>query len=74
MLGKARDWNFIRDVPRVKSVKVDARNRMVTDADERVLLPACLRPLRDVLTIMLDSGMRNGEVVRMRLEHINWDC
>lgn len=33
MLGKARDWNFIREVPRVKSVKVDARNRMVTDAD-----------------------------------------
>jgi integrase len=73
MLGKARDWKFIREVPRVKSVKVDARSRLVTDADERALLPACPRPLRDVLTIMLDSGMRNGEVVRMRLEHISWE-
>jgi integrase len=22
---------------------------------------------------MLDSGLRNGEVIRMRLEHINWE-
>ena len=73
MLGKARDWKFIREVPRVKSVKVDARNRIVTDTDERALLPVCPRPLRDVLTIMLDSGMRNGEVVRMRLEQISWE-
>jgi integrase len=73
MLGKARDWKFIREVPRVKSVKVDAKSRLVTEADERALLPACPRPLRDVLTIMLDSGMRNGEVVRMRLEHISWE-
>src|SRR5437870_3326100 len=37
------------------------------------LLAACARPLRDVLTIMLDSGLRNGEVIRMRLEYINWE-
>src|SRR5437762_8891736 len=46
---------------------------MVTMEDEKRLLAACARPLRDVLTIMLDSGLRNGEVVRMRLEYINWE-
>lgn len=45
---------------------------MVTVQDERQLL-SCPRPLRDVLTIMLDSGLRNGEVIRMRSEHINWE-
>jgi integrase len=46
---------------------------MVTVEDEKRLLAACKRPLKDVLTIMLDSGLRNGEVVRMRWETINWE-
>jgi integrase len=74
MLGKARDRHLIRDVPRVKRLKVPGRERMVTDADEQQILSACPRPLRDVLIIMLDAGMRNGEVVRMRWEHINWEA
>ena len=73
MLGKARDRKLIREVPRVKRPKLAGRDRMVTDSDEKLLLPACPRPLRDVLIIMLDSGLRNGEVVRMRWEHINWE-
>jgi integrase len=46
---------------------------MVTAEDEKQLLAASPRPLRDVLTIMLDSGLRNGEVTRMRWEYIKWD-
>lgn len=72
LLGKARDWKLIREVPRIKKAKVYPRDRMVTAKDEKELLPACPRPLKDVLTIMLDCGMRNGEVVRMRWEYINW--
>ena len=73
MLGKARDWKVLREVPRIKTVKVFPRDRMVTVEDEKRLLAACQRPLKDVLTIMLDSGMRNGEVIRMRWETINWE-
>src|SRR5450631_1730674 len=73
MLGKARDWKVLREVPRIKTVKVFPRDRMVTVEDEKRLLAACKRPLKDVLTIMLDSGLRNGEVVRMRWETINWE-
>jgi len=72
ILGKARDWKVIREVPTIKSVKVFPRDRMVTVEDKKRLLAACPQPLKDVLTIMLDSGLRNGEVVRMRFEHINW--
>jgi integrase len=73
MLGKARDWKLVREVPRIKSVKVFPRDRMVTVEDEKRFLAAFKRPLKDVLTIMLDSGLRNGEVIRMRWEYINWD-
>jgi integrase len=73
LLGKARDWKLIREVPRIKKAKVYGRERMVTTKDEKALLPACHHPLKDVLIIMLDCGLRNGEVVRMRWEHINWE-
>lgn len=73
MLGKARDWKLLREVPRVKTVKVFPRDRMISVEDEKRLLAAAKRPLQDVLTIMLDSGMRNGEVIRMRWENIDWD-
>jgi integrase len=63
----------LREVPRIKTVKVFPRDRMVTVEDEKRLLAACKRPLRDVLIIMLDSGLRNGEVIRMRWESINWE-
>jgi integrase len=72
MLGKARDWKMIRELPRIKSVKVFPRDRMVTVEDEKRLLGASPEPLKDVLTIMLDSGLRDGEIVRMRFENINW--
>ena len=51
-----------------------ARERVI-DADiEAKLLPSCKQPLRDVLMIMRDSGMRNQkEVFRMRWEHLDWD-
>ena len=31
------------------------------------------KPFRDVLLIMLDTGMRPGEIFRMRWEHVKWD-
>src|SRR5258708_40322976 len=46
---------------------------MVTVEDEKRILAACKRPLKDVLIVMLDSGLRNGEVIRMRWETINWE-
>ena len=31
------------------------------------------QPFRDVLVIMLDTGMRPGEIFRMRWEHVKWN-
>jgi integrase len=73
MLGKARDWKLVREVPRIKTAKVYPRDRMISMEDEKRLLAAAKRPLDEVLTIMLDSGMRNGEVTRMRWENVHWD-
>jgi hypothetical protein len=50
-----------------------ARERVIDTEIEAKLLPFCKQPLRDVLMIMRDSGMRNQkEVFRMRWEHLDW--
>ena len=76
----------LRAIPAIKLVDAPPRDRMVTQEDESRLLKAIehaatLRrykkrppsPLPDVLKIMLDSGMRDGEVTRMRIEYISWE-
>ena len=69
MLGKAEEWTIIKASPKIKLMQEHARERVI-DADiEAKPLTFCKQPLRDVLTIMRDSGMRNQkEVFRMRWE------
>lgn len=76
----------LRDKPEIRLVYAPRRERMVSDEDEARLLKAiehaaeCRRyknrppsPLDDVLVLMLDSGMRDGEVVRMEIQNIHAD-
>jgi hypothetical protein len=73
MLGKAVEWNIIRAAPKIKLVSEYARQRIIDAHVEAQLLPFCKQPLRDVLMIMRDSGMRNQkEVFSMRWERMDW--
>lgn len=73
ILGKAEEWNVIRAAPKIRLVQEHARQRIIDGHVEAQLLPFCRQPLRDVLMIMRDSGMRNQkEVFRMRWEHLDW--
>lgn len=71
--------------PGIKLLDAPRRERMVSDEEEATLLAAIAAaaanrrykklqasPLGDVVTIMLDAGMRDGEVASMRIEYINW--
>jgi integrase len=73
MLGKAVEWNLIRSAPKIKLMSESVRARIIDAHVEAKLLPFSKQPLRDVLMIMRDSGMRNQkEVFRMRWEHMDW--
>lgn len=73
MLGKAAEWGVIPAAPRIKLVKEEGRSAIIDSESETKLLEAAKQPLRDVLTIILDSGMRPAEVFQMRWEDISWD-
>jgi integrase len=73
MLGKAVEWKVLKAAPKIKLLVENERKRMIDAHIEAKLLPFCKQPLRDVVIIMRDSGMRNQkEVFRMRWEHVDW--
>jgi len=72
MLRKATEWNVIQSCPRIKLFKERGRDILIDPATEAKLLAASLQPLRDVILIMQDTGMRPQDAFRMRWEHINW--
>jgi integrase len=88
MLKKAREWELISNVPIVKLVEEQGREQLIEPWMENRLLEVTVRPrltakgkrsrvgwepFRTVLLIMLDSGLRPGEIFRMRWENIHWD-
>jgi integrase len=75
MLNKAREWKIIRDVPDFKLFKEEGRAFRLDDQAEAKLLPVAEQPLKDIIVLMRDTGMRNArELYRMRIENIDWNC
>lgn len=72
MLGKAAEWGVITAAPRIKLVKEYGRSAIIDNEAAFKLFAVAKQPLRDVLTVILDTGMRPSEVFRMRWEDINW--
>ena len=73
MLGKGAEWGILRTAPRVKLAKEHGRSMLMDAETEAKLLAVAGQPLKEVLTLMLDTGMRPSEVFRMRWEDVNWE-
>ena len=88
MLKKAQEWELVSIVPIVKLVEEHSREQLIEPWMEQRLLAVTAgprvteegrksrvgwEPFRTVLLIMLDSGLRPGEIFRMRWENIHWD-
>jgi len=73
MLTKAKEWHLIAEVKVLKKREAFPRNRYMTPEDEAALLKVASQPLRDVLTIAMDTGMRPFEIFRMRWEDVLWN-
>ena len=72
MLNKAREWKVIRDVPDFKLFKEEGRALRLDDHAEAKLLPVADQPLKDIIVLMRDMGMRNArELYPMRIENID---
>lgn len=67
MLHKAREWKTTREIPHFRLFKEESRSLRLDDEAESKLLPFAEQPLKDIIIIMRDTGMRNArELYRMR--------
>jgi len=88
LLKKAHEWQLLSSVPVVKLVEEHGREELIDPCMEQLLLTVTAgprftpkgkesrvgwEPFRTILLIMLDSGLRPGEIFRMRWENVHWD-
>jgi len=74
MLNKGKEWKLLWNVPEFKLFKEDGRSLRLDEEAERRLLPVAEQPLKDIVILMRDTGMRNvRELYRMRIENIDWN-
>ena len=88
MLKKAQAWELLSAVPVIKLMEEQGGEQLIEPWMKQGLLVATAglrltakgrksragwEPFRTVLLIMLDSGLRPGEIFRMRWENIHWD-
>jgi integrase len=84
-LRRAHEKEIIRRIPKIKMVDAPRRDLVVTADNEQRILAAIRHddehrrykkiqpsPLADVFTIMMDGGMRDGEVVAMKVECVQF--
>ncbi len=72
LLGKAAEWKVIAGSPGIKLMKEVGRELTIDSETEAKLLAVAKQPMRDVLIVIQDTGMRPEEVFRIRIENINW--
>lgn len=74
MLSKGKEWKLLWNVPEFKLFKEEGRSLRLDEEAEHRLLPVAEQPLKDIVILMRDTGMRNvRELYRMRIENIDWN-
>jgi integrase len=70
MMSKAVEWKILKQAPTIKLLKQQGRQELIDAETEKAMLDTAAQPLKDVLTIILDTGMRPSEVFRIKIENV----
>ena len=73
ILAKGVEHRYLSKKPTIKLMKERRRECIIDDKAEALLLESAEQPLKDVLIIMRDMGLRPDEVFRMKWEHVHWE-
>ena len=73
-LRLAEDWKLIIKAPRIRLLNGERQRTFVLSHEEEAkYLAACPPLLRDVASVMLDTGLRIGELLNLRWEDIRFE-
>ena len=72
ILNKAKEWGYIEQVPKIKLFKENnQRVRYLTEEEEEKLLKLAPEPLKSIIIIALNTGMRQGEILNLKWRDID---
>ncbi len=75
MYSKAKENKLIFEVPDFALFKEHGRSLRLNDEAERRLSAVADQPLKDIIVVMRDTGMRNArELYCMRVENVDFDA
>ncbi|MGH9326804.1 MAG: tyrosine-type recombinase/integrase, partial [Terriglobia bacterium] len=70
-LRLAYEWKLIDRVPKIKLLKGEkVRDFVLTDAQEQAYLEIAPQPLKDATLMLLDTGLRVGELLRLQWQDV----
>ena len=73
ILRLATEWGIIEAAPKIEMLRGERwRERVVAMNEEVRYLVAATPLLREVVTVLFDTGVRPDELHRMRWEHVSW--
>jgi integrase len=74
MLRLAQEWKEVGLIPKISRLPgEEPRDRVVNHSEEQAYLGACCPLLRDVATILVDTGLRVDEALRLEWGHVHQD-
>jgi integrase len=73
ILRLAADWGVIEVAPKIQLLAGEARReRVITPEEETAYLAKCSPFLREVFSVLIDTGLRPDELHRMQWQEISW--
>jgi integrase len=74
VLSLAVEWGVIESSPKIQLLTGEKkRERVITRDEEGAYLKAASPLLRDLTTVLADTGTRPDEAYNLRWEHVGWD-
>ena len=76
-LGKAVEWGKLSRNPAAYQKKFEepeGKIRPLTDAEAKRLIDAAMPHLKPILTVLLSTGMRKTEVLKLKWAYEGWDA
>ena len=74
ILSKAKTWGLLKtEIPKMGLFKLDnARVRYLEEAEAVKLVEACPEPLKSVVLVALNTGLRRSETLNLKWQDINF--